>query len=142
LFIGPVQELIDDANTLLLLDPSLLRFLVFGQEFVIYFPTRACLDSLASGDEQRWSSLALGSFALVRDRLHRYRRSPARWSRPSPRLLPAPVSLPDAFAACASRHRRVELKAGGMTPSPGNVFANSTTWFPHLPPKLPGPLSR
>jgi hypothetical protein len=24
-----------------------------------------------------------------------------------------------------------------MTPSPGNVFANSTTWFPHLPPKLP-----
>jgi hypothetical protein len=38
LFIGLVQELIDDANTLLLLDPSLLRFLVFGQEFVIYFP--------------------------------------------------------------------------------------------------------
>jgi hypothetical protein len=32
LFIGLVQELIDDANT------SLLRFLVFGQEFVIYFP--------------------------------------------------------------------------------------------------------
>jgi hypothetical protein len=46
-------------------------------------------------------------------------------------------SLPDAFAACASRHRPVELKAGGMTPSLGNVFANSTTWFPHLPPKLP-----
>ena len=38
LFIGLVQELIDDANTLLLLDPSLLRFLVFGQDFVIYFP--------------------------------------------------------------------------------------------------------
>ena len=36
-----------------------------------------------------WSSLALGSFALIRGRLHRYRRSPARWSRQSPRLLPA-----------------------------------------------------
>jgi hypothetical protein len=48
-----------------------------------------------------------------------------------------PLARPDAFAACASRHRPVELKAGGMTPSPGNVFANSMTWFPHLPPKLP-----
>ena len=36
-----------------------------------------------------WSSLALGSFALIRGRLHRYRRSPGRWSRQSPRLLPA-----------------------------------------------------
>jgi hypothetical protein len=59
--------------------------------------TRACLDSLAFGDEQRWSSLALGSFALVRDRLHRYRRSPARWSGPSPRLLPAPVPRQGTF---------------------------------------------
>lgn len=38
-----------------------------------------------------WSSLALCSFALMEDRLHRYRRSPAKWSPPSPRLLPAPV---------------------------------------------------
>jgi hypothetical protein len=37
-FIRLGQELIDHASTLLLLYPSLLRSLLFGPEFVIYFP--------------------------------------------------------------------------------------------------------
>jgi hypothetical protein len=33
---------------------------------------------------------------------------------------------------------RVQIHADRILASrPGNVFANSTTWFPHLPPKLP-----
>ena len=32
------KELVDDASALLLLDPSLLRFLLFGEELVVYFP--------------------------------------------------------------------------------------------------------
>jgi hypothetical protein len=32
------QELIDNASALLLLDPSLLRFLLFSEELVVYFP--------------------------------------------------------------------------------------------------------
>jgi hypothetical protein len=36
--IRPGQELIDHARTLLLLYPSLLRSLLLGPEFVIYFP--------------------------------------------------------------------------------------------------------
>jgi hypothetical protein len=39
LFIGFVQEPVDDARTLLLLDPSVLRFLLFSEKFVVYFPT-------------------------------------------------------------------------------------------------------
>ena len=39
LFIGFIQEPIDDARTLLLLDPSVLRFLLFSEKFVVYFPT-------------------------------------------------------------------------------------------------------
>jgi len=39
LCIGVVQEPVDDACTLLLLDPSVLRFLLFSEEFVVYFPT-------------------------------------------------------------------------------------------------------
>jgi len=40
LFIGFVQEPIDDAGTLLLLDPSVLRFLLlFSEKFVVDFPT-------------------------------------------------------------------------------------------------------
>ena len=38
LLIGFVQELVDDASALLLLDPSLLRFPLFGEELVVYFP--------------------------------------------------------------------------------------------------------
>src|SRR6516164_5984121 len=38
LSIGFVQEPIDDARTALLFDPSLLRFLLFGEELVISFP--------------------------------------------------------------------------------------------------------
>jgi hypothetical protein len=38
LFIGLVQELVDDASALLLFDPSLLHFLLFGEEIVVYFP--------------------------------------------------------------------------------------------------------
>ena len=39
-FIGVVQEPIDDARALLLLDPSVLRFLLlFSEEFVVDFPT-------------------------------------------------------------------------------------------------------
>jgi hypothetical protein len=38
LFIGLAQELVEDACTLLLLDPSLVRFLLFGEELVVYFP--------------------------------------------------------------------------------------------------------
>ena len=37
LFIGVVQELVDDASALLLLDPSLLRFPLRGEDLVIYF---------------------------------------------------------------------------------------------------------
>jgi hypothetical protein len=37
LFIGVVQELVDDTSALLLLDPSFLRFL-FGEELVVHFP--------------------------------------------------------------------------------------------------------
>src|SRR5262249_42008138 len=40
LSIGFVQEPIDDARTALLFDPSLLRFLLFGEELVISFPAR------------------------------------------------------------------------------------------------------
>jgi len=39
LFIGFVQEPINDARTLLLLDLSVLRFLLFSEEPVVYFPT-------------------------------------------------------------------------------------------------------
>src|SRR5262249_50276976 len=40
LFIGFVHEPIDDARALLLLDPSVLRFLLlFSEEFVVDFPT-------------------------------------------------------------------------------------------------------
>src|SRR5262249_46023861 len=40
LFIGFVQEPIDDARALLLLDPSVLRFLLlFSEELVVDFPT-------------------------------------------------------------------------------------------------------
>src|SRR5262245_65847873 len=39
LLIGVVQQPIDDARTLLLLDPSVLRLLLFSEEFVVYFPT-------------------------------------------------------------------------------------------------------
>ena len=35
LLIGFVQELVDDASALLLLDPSLLRFPLFGEELVV-----------------------------------------------------------------------------------------------------------
>ena len=38
LLIGFVQELVDDASALLLLDPSLLRSPLFGEELVVYFP--------------------------------------------------------------------------------------------------------
>src|ERR1700730_3201404 len=38
LLIGLVQKLVDDACTPLLLDPGLLRFLLFGEEPVVYFP--------------------------------------------------------------------------------------------------------
>ena len=37
LLIGLVQELVDDARALLLLDPSLLRFPLRGEDLVIYF---------------------------------------------------------------------------------------------------------
>ena len=37
LFIGVVQELVDDASALLLLDPSLLRFPLRGEDLVVYF---------------------------------------------------------------------------------------------------------
>jgi hypothetical protein len=37
LLIGLVQELVDDARALLLLDPSLLRFLLRGEDLVVYF---------------------------------------------------------------------------------------------------------
>jgi hypothetical protein len=39
LFIGLVQEPIDDARTFFLLDPSVLRLLLLSEEFVIDFPT-------------------------------------------------------------------------------------------------------
>ena len=39
LFIGLVQEPIDDARTFFLLDPSVLRPLLLSEEFVIDFPT-------------------------------------------------------------------------------------------------------
>ena len=39
LVIGLVQEPIDDAGTLLLLDPSVLRLLLLSEQFVIDFPT-------------------------------------------------------------------------------------------------------
>jgi hypothetical protein len=38
LFIGLAQELVEDACTLLLLDSSLVRYLLFGEELVVYFP--------------------------------------------------------------------------------------------------------
>jgi hypothetical protein len=38
LFIGLAQELVEDACTLLLLDSSLVRCLLFGEELVVYFP--------------------------------------------------------------------------------------------------------
>jgi hypothetical protein len=38
LLIGLVQKLVDNTSALLLLDPSLLRFLLFGEELVVYFP--------------------------------------------------------------------------------------------------------
>jgi hypothetical protein len=38
-FIGLVQEPIDDARTLFLLDPSVLRLLLLSEEFIIDFPT-------------------------------------------------------------------------------------------------------
>src|SRR5262249_1342165 len=34
------QELVDHARASLLLDPSLLRFLLFSEELVIYFPAQ------------------------------------------------------------------------------------------------------
>ena len=34
---GLVQELVDDARTLLLLFPSFLRFLLLGEEQIVYF---------------------------------------------------------------------------------------------------------
>ena len=37
LLIGLVQELVDDARALLLLDPSLVRFPLRGEDLVIYF---------------------------------------------------------------------------------------------------------
>jgi hypothetical protein len=37
LLIGLVQELVDDARALLLLDPSLLRFPLRGEDLVVYF---------------------------------------------------------------------------------------------------------
>jgi hypothetical protein len=43
LFIGLAQELVEDACTLLLLDPSLVRFLLFGEELVVYFPAHRIL---------------------------------------------------------------------------------------------------
>ena len=43
LSIGIVQEPIDEASTALLLDPSLLRFLLVGEEPVIYFPAHCVL---------------------------------------------------------------------------------------------------
>ena len=51
LFIGFVQESIDDAGTLLLLDPSVLRFLLFSEEFVVYFPTHWITPSVTEPTE-------------------------------------------------------------------------------------------
>src|SRR5262245_5036132 len=42
-FIGIIQELADDTGAFLLLDPSLLRFLLLSQEWVIYFPAHCVL---------------------------------------------------------------------------------------------------
>ena len=38
LFSGVAQELVDNARALLLLNPSLLHFLLFSEELVVYFP--------------------------------------------------------------------------------------------------------
>ena len=43
LLISFVQELVDHASASLLLDPSLLRFLLFSEELVIYFPAHRVL---------------------------------------------------------------------------------------------------
>jgi hypothetical protein len=43
LLISFVQELVDHARASLLLDPSLLRFLLFSEELVIYFPAHCVL---------------------------------------------------------------------------------------------------
>ena len=47
MFIGVVQELVDNASALLLLDPSLLRFLLFSKKLVIHFP--ALMSSIRDG---------------------------------------------------------------------------------------------
>ena len=44
-FIGVGQELVDNASALLLLDPSLLRFLLFSKKLVIHFPAHDVLHS-------------------------------------------------------------------------------------------------
>jgi hypothetical protein len=38
LLIGLIQESVDDVSALLLLDPSFLRFRLFGEELVVDFP--------------------------------------------------------------------------------------------------------
>jgi hypothetical protein len=38
LLIGLIQESVDDVSALLFLDPSFLRFRLFGEELVVYFP--------------------------------------------------------------------------------------------------------
>ena len=43
LLISFVQELVNHARASLLLDPSLLRFLLFSEELVIYFPAHCVL---------------------------------------------------------------------------------------------------
>jgi hypothetical protein len=43
LLIGLIQESVDDVSALLFLDPSFLRFRLFGEELVVDFPTHSIL---------------------------------------------------------------------------------------------------
>src|SRR5262249_31783080 len=65
LCIGVVQEPIDDARALLLLDPSILRFLLlFIEEFVVDFPTHLLLHLLPNQRHNNAYIVAYGSDVL------------------------------------------------------------------------------
>src|SRR5262245_50758900 len=70
LLIGVVQQPIDDARTLLLLDPSVLRFLLLGEEFVVYFPTHWVLHRRRNQRHNNADIIAYGS-AVLPECMHR-----------------------------------------------------------------------